>query len=197
MNDLAGRLWMAPRSRSWPDGALDAPNERRIEPSRMYREELTAGTLLVAAFDGKVVAYDKRTGVTVWSHVVRAKKPSFGHPRPRPMQLAAQQGRLFVLSACGGGGMFSAHHYAELTVIELTTGRMLWTQNVDREAKSFSATLAVDDQLAIVFHHDLVIAFSVQTGQPMWHRISEHGDGGMFVAEVQVVLNERVRRPLL
>lgn len=148
--------------------------------------------LLVAAFGDTVVGYDKRTGATLWKHQVQAKKPSYGRPRPRPLRAVVRAGRVLVLAGCGR----PSWSYVELTALDAATGAVIWKQEVDRRASSLVANLAIDDQLAIVFHHDALVAFSVQTGQVVWQRLSEHGDGGLFLAELQLADSNTTWLPL-
>lgn len=144
-----------------------------------------ASPLLIAAFHGLVVAYDRANGATVWTFTVPGK--SVPGARPRPTHFEVHDGRVFVLTG-GSEGTFKKSIYIEVHALDYLSGRLLWIQRVDCNPSTTFAggAMLVEAGQVIVAHHDVLVAFAADSGQTQWTRSSEHGDGGVYMPLLQL-----------
>jgi len=163
----------------------------------MYRTAPAPRPFVVSAFNGEVVAYDRASGRTVW----RWQAPGlFGHTHVQPTHVAMDGTRVFVLVAIRQDvGMFStATASVEIAALDDTTGRMLWTQSVNREQPmlGFAATFVVDAGQVVVTCADVILALSAESGQVQWSRPSEHGDGGALHVAAELAVSGETAKPI-
>jgi outer membrane protein assembly factor BamB len=153
----------------------------------MYRSAPSPAPLVLSAFDGKVAAYDRTNGQTVWVH-----EPAAGTERSfsfRPTHLAVEGERAFVLTAMRKkAGMLSETMVAEVTALEYLTGRPIWSRSIDRNrGPGCPATMLVEGDQVLVAHYDVLFALSAESGNVLWSRLTEHG-GGPHVPAVEIAL---------
>ncbi|NVJ25043.1 PQQ-binding-like beta-propeller repeat protein [Myxococcus sp. AM011] len=151
--------------------------------------------LLVTAFNGLVVAYDRASGGTAWTFSVPGK--SVPGVRPRPTHVEVHDGRVFVFAA-GSDGVLKKRVFVDVHALDHESGRPLWTQRVAAaHAPDFtSAVVLVDAGQVIVSYHEVLVAFAADTGEPQWTRSSEHGDGGVYSLQLQLGVHGGRGRPL-
>ena len=89
-------------------------------------------------------------------------------------RLAADEHRVILVAArMDEYGMFaSADGTAHICCLEYATGRLLWQHQVKagHNIAQFTATLLIDGGQVFLVHGDGLLAFSLETGQPMWQR---------------------------
>ena len=139
------------------------------------------GPLLITAFNGVVAAYERATGATRWTFTVPGK--SVPGVRPRPTHVAVHDERVLVFAG-GSEGILKKNTFVEVHAIDYLEGHLLWTQRVEGHPTSqfTGAQLLVEGGQVIVAWSDTLAAFDAASGRVQWRRVSEHGDGGLYRA---------------
>ena len=136
----------------------------------MYRASPSPSPFVLTAVDGTVTAYARGTGEAVWTFRVPDGQMDFRHVT----RLAADEHRVILVAArMNESGMFaSADGTAHICCLEYATGRLLWQHQVKagRNIAHFTATLLIDGGQVFLVHGDALLAFALETGQPMWQR---------------------------
>ncbi|AKT44018.1 PQQ-binding-like beta-propeller repeat protein [Chondromyces crocatus] len=169
----------------------------------MQHAAYSSGPLIVTAFDGLIVAYDRTTGQTAWRFQTNAEPPHSASPCPAYARIAVELTpveRVFVVTAQlrDRGMLRNKAMYAQITALDYRSGHPLWMQTLDMDQPhgSFSATTLVDGGQVILFHGGGVMACSISTGQILWQRASEHGYGGRFLANVELAVAGKTVKPI-
>jgi len=164
----------------------------------MYRTGTNPHPLVVSAFNGKVAAYDRASGRTVW--VWEGERPcKEAHVQPTHVVLTGTQ--VFVLTVVrdeNGGFLSRATVHVAVTALDDATGRVLWSQLVRREQTvyAFAATILVDGGQVMLSHGDLIMAMSAENGQVQWSRASEHADEEVFLQSIELATSEQTSKPI-
>lgn len=139
----------------------------------VYRTAPPPDVSILAAYPGKVVAYDPATGQERWSYAPSKPGPPF--PGGRPTAIAATEDRVYLLTGRfvpAEGLLDDARMFVELAALDAATGACLWTQVVDRGlAPSRTAmSLVVKGEVVTVAHADVLVALDPETGAIRWCR---------------------------
>jgi len=138
----------------------------------VYRNAPLPASSVLAAYPGKVVAYDPASGQERWSYAPSKRGPAF--PGGRPTAIATSEGRVYLLTGHvvhGEGLLDGPRMFVELAALDAATGTCLWTQVVDREKPpSAGMSLVVEGEVVVVAHADVLVAFDPETGAIRWCR---------------------------
>jgi outer membrane protein assembly factor BamB len=146
------------RSLAIADGAEQWVVSRRVPALSLTgnSEPLVAGPLVFTGFDdGKVIAYERASGLTRWESTITA--PS---GRTEIERLVDVDGR-FVLS---NGVIYVASFQGRLAALQAVSGDLLWS----REFSSYQAIAFDDDALYLSADDDHLWSIDRRTGTAFW-----------------------------
>lgn len=126
--------------------------------------------LVITAVDGIVTAHARATGEVAWVFRV----PDGKVDQPHVTRIHADEQRVVVVAGrMDESGFFATvDATAHVCCLEYATGKLLWRHPLKggQNIGHFTATLLVEGGQVLVAHAELLVAFSLETGQVQWQR---------------------------
>ncbi len=135
-----------------------------------YRVAHVASPLVFTAVDGTVTAYARTSGEVAWEFRVPDGRVDF---RIGTRLCADDRYVVVVAARMNETGFFAAAAaIAHVCCLEYATGRLLWQQGVkaSQNIGQFTATLLLDGAEVFLAHSDVLVAFTLETGQLLWQQ---------------------------